>query len=460
MSNINKNMPLFRPSNVPLIATVQTADCELSFEIDSRYKIRELIEMVCSTLSVKEKQFFGLCKPPEPNTHPNIKTSNNSSSRLSQRSKNSNESLSSNSSKNTFNLSRSETSLSDIFWLDNSRKLSDYSFINSQLNSPVNLKSSESDCSNNFTDKTFCSSSKRKAKNLPVVRLDFRIRFYPESIDEQIYQLATQRLLFLQIRDQILKGSLPLASDEAEDAILLSAYSCQVFNGNFDQRNFIYETGQIDYLAIFNYLTNNGQVRLVSEKIEKLFKSHNNLDGGQANEWIIRLTHFIVERLANLTGLITEEAILEYLKKAETIEAYGFAYWAVSCESSKFQKRQPSLTGNRTNSVSVSHSLMNLNQLKKAKHSTQNIWFGVNQKGISLYDWNDNERQKALVAWSWSRIYATEFSGRKVVVKIKGDDMFGGKGRKLESFTFHVHSEDCCISVSRVWFTLVEVFLI
>ena len=438
-------MPLFRPSTIPLIVAVQTADCELSFEIDSRYKIRELIEMVCSTLSVKEKQFFGLCKPPEA-TKPHIKTnSNNITSRLSQRSKNSNESLSSNSSKNTFNLSRSEASLSDIFWLDNSRKLSDYSFINTQINNPRNPKSSESDCSEKtIANNTFCSSSKRKSKNLPVIRLDFRVRYYPESIDEQIYQLATQRLLFLQVRDQILKGSLPLASDEAEDAILLSAYSCQVFNGNFDQRNFIYETGQIDYLAIFNYLTNNGQVKLVSEKIEKLFKSHNNLDGGQANEWIIRLTHFIVERLANLTGLITEEAILEYLKKAETIEAYGFAYWAVSCESSKFQKRQHSLSMNKLHHASIT---------EKTKQ-TQNIWFGVNQKGISLYDWNDNERQKALVAWSWSRIYTTEFSGKKIVVKIKGDDMFGGKGRKLESFTFHVHSEDCCLSVSKVWFTL------
>ena len=59
-------MPFFNFSNpTPIIAVVQTAENELKWEVDSKIKVKDLIQMVCNDLTLRESCYFGLCQPPK-----------------------------------------------------------------------------------------------------------------------------------------------------------------------------------------------------------------------------------------------------------------------------------------------------------------------------------------------------------------------------------------------------------
>ena len=61
-----QKMPFFNFSNpTPIIAVVQTAENELKWEVDSKIKVKDLIQMVCNDLTLRESCYFGLCQPPK-----------------------------------------------------------------------------------------------------------------------------------------------------------------------------------------------------------------------------------------------------------------------------------------------------------------------------------------------------------------------------------------------------------
>lgn len=59
-------MPFFSwNSSNPIIVSVQTAENELSWEVDAKIKVRDLKQMVCNDLSLREGSYFALCFPPK-----------------------------------------------------------------------------------------------------------------------------------------------------------------------------------------------------------------------------------------------------------------------------------------------------------------------------------------------------------------------------------------------------------
>ena len=218
------------------------------------------------------------------------------------------------------------------------------STLNSSSSSQIHHSSSLSIASTSLSSKKHKKSHRSPDspnKPVPTIRLDFRVRFYPESIETEIVQGVTQRLFFLQIRDQILKGNLICSP---EDAVTMAAYSCQAEHGDWEviYRQFMNYDGSYDILKIYNFLTSNGQVRLVSERIEKNIhqasvlehnlNNLNNFDGKTAinfevlrEEVMKKVVNHILERYTSFNGILPDEAITNYLKIAQNLDSYGYS---------------------------------------------------------------------------------------------------------------------------------------
>ena len=123
----------FWSSQIPINAVVQTAECELVYSVDAKLKVRELFNLVCSSLGLREHFYFGLCRPPKHFTASteNIKESSSSDS-LKDVGKNNNGSgpLHSHSNSNSSNHNNNQllqntqfSDLSDIRWLNPGKRL-------------------------------------------------------------------------------------------------------------------------------------------------------------------------------------------------------------------------------------------------------------------------------------------------------------------------------------------------
>lgn len=242
----------------------------------------------------------------------------------------------------------------------------------------------------------------------------------------------------------------------------MAAYSCQAEHGDWEVicRQFMNYDGSYDILKIYTFLTSNGQIRLVSERIEKnihqatvLEHNLNNLSSLNVgfektviNHDQIRaditkkVVNHILERYTSFNGILPDEAITSYLKIAQNLDSYGYSYWAVSSEfdasdpnstpSDLFKNNhtQKSNTLKPKNSSSnltslpepLSRSLTALNHLKGTNHKNYSCqyWFGVSQKGISIYEMGDHERARPLQQWPWPKLHQTEINGRKILLRI------------------------------------------
>jgi len=287
----------FWSSQIPINAVVQTAECELVYSVDAKLKVRDLFNLVCNSLGLREHFYFGLCRPPKHFTasSENIKEASSSDS-LKDIGKHHSHSNSNSSNHNNQLLQNTQFSdLSDIRWLNPSKRLCDYSFISQEIakqkrTTQQKLSKSSSvqnlffpfdsskkqtnpehqnpqelytknhtvlnhPASHHASTLSISSSSSKKQKTnkpVPTIRLDFRVRFYPENIESEIVQGVTQRLFFLQIRDQILKGNLICSP---EDAVTMAAYSCQAEHGDWEVicRQFMNYDGSYDILKIYTF---------------------------------------------------------------------------------------------------------------------------------------------------------------------------------------------------------------
>ena len=224
----------------------------------------------------------------------------------------------------------------------------------------------------------------------PIIYLDFRVRFYPENIESDLMQSITQRLFFMQIRDQILQGVLPCSP---EAAVKFAALNCQAIFGDWeaihqqfyvpvnnnrksirgshsqhnlamagstttglnmnfgnsqshhqlDANNLLNNNSNsspsYDYARVYNYLIQSGG-KLVPDKIKKnlqdsVFLEDHNLNSYQQSQYSkedsvkIKLITHVVNQYQELNGILPDEAIVLYLKDAQVLPGFGTSYWAV-----------------------------------------------------------------------------------------------------------------------------------
>jgi len=138
-------------------------------------------------------------------------------------------------------------------------------------------------------------------KKEETLQFKFRFKTYPENVAEEIIQEQTLRLLYLQIKSDILNEGVFCPP---EKAVLLASYATQVKYGNYDP-----ERNEQGYLANDNILPRSV---IVEHKLSR-------------EEWEEKVSIFHGKH----KGMSKEEGMLEYLKVAQDLETYGISYFEV-----------------------------------------------------------------------------------------------------------------------------------
>jgi len=133
------------------------------------------------------------------------------------------------------------------------------------------------------------------------MRFDFRVKFYPEDIDE-ILQVKTLKLFFQQVKNDILSENLFATADKC---VLLASYAAQSKHGDYDE-----EEHAEGYLSKDKLLP--------KEVVDKHTLT--------SDEWEAKVSTFH----KNHSGVTKEEAMMEYLKLAQDLEMFGITYYPVT----------------------------------------------------------------------------------------------------------------------------------
>ena len=128
----------------------------------------------------------------------------------------------------------------------------------------------------------------------------FLVKFYPEDASEELIQEVTQRMFFLQVKEQILSDQIYCS---AETAVLLASYALQAKYG--------------DYHNDFTTATIANDRLLPARVLEGHTFSKEEWDGK------------IITWYKEHAGMLKEEAMLEYLKVAQDLEMYGVNYFEI-----------------------------------------------------------------------------------------------------------------------------------
>ncbi|KAM3866846.1 moesin-like [Diretmus argenteus] len=166
--------------------------------------------------------------------------------------------------------------------------------------------------------------------------IKFRAKFYPEDVADELIQEATQRLFFLQVKENILNDDIYCPP---ETAVLLASYAVQTKHG--DYRKDYHLTG---YLA---------RDKLLPQRVLLQHKLNN-------NQWEERIQVWHQEH----KGVLREDAMVEYLKIAQDLEMYGVNYFSI-----------------------------------KNKKGSE-LWLGVDALGLNIYDKKDKMTPKIGFPWS------------------------------------------------------------
>ncbi|CAD5215856.1 unnamed protein product [Bursaphelenchus okinawaensis] len=125
----------------------------------------------------------------------------------------------------------------------------------------------------------------------------FLVKFFPESVEEELIQDITRHLFFLQIKQSILKEDLYC---QAEAAVLLASYAVQAMYGDASED--------------------------IELELDKLLPSTVISHYHMSKEmWEERLRKW----WANNSGLSTEDAEMEYLRVAQDLDMYGIQYYPI-----------------------------------------------------------------------------------------------------------------------------------
>jgi len=142
----------------------------------------------------------------------------------------------------------------------------------------------------------------QKVKKEATLQFKFRVRYYPENVVDEIIQGSTLRLLYLQVKADVLNESTYCV---AEKAVLLSSFAAQAKYGNFESS--VHEAG---------YLAND---KILPEQVMTGHKL-------SREEWENKISLFHAKH----KGMTREDAMMEYLKVAQDLETFGISYFDIT----------------------------------------------------------------------------------------------------------------------------------
>lgn len=252
----------------------------MEFDIDSKATGKELFDLVCRTMGLRETWYFGL---------------------------------------------QFFDSKGYINWLKFDKKLCDQDVGTTRLKSSLSSSGPSSTTSSNSSVSTTASSvsggiptlvnprhhslnicstiSSRDNKNKPHMTFNFLAKFFPEDVTEELIQEVTQRLFYLQVKQAILNMDI-FCPPEA--SVLLASYAVQAKYGDYDETNFkpgkfVPAEDLLPQRVLDQYQMT---PEMWEERIKVWYKDH--------------------------LGMSRDEAELEYLKIAQDLDMYGVNYFPIS----------------------------------------------------------------------------------------------------------------------------------
>ncbi|KAM4713175.1 ezrin b [Anableps anableps] len=193
-------------------------------------------------------------------------------------------------------------------------------------------------------------SSQDVKKDNPL-QFKFRAKFFPEDVSEELIQEVTQKLFFLQVKEGILGDEIYCPP---ETAVLLASYAVQAKFGDYDK-----EVHRPGYLV---------SERMLPQRVMEQHKL-------SKEQWEERIQVWHEEH----SGMLREDAMLEYLKISQDLEMYGVNYFDI-----------------------------------KNKKGTE-LRLGVDALGLNIYEKDDKLTPK--IGFPWSEIRNISFNDKKFIIK-------------------------------------------
>lgn len=168
------------------------------------------------------------------------------------------------------------------------------------------------------------------------MQFKFRAKFFPEDVSEELIQEVTQRMFFLQVKENILNDEIYCPP---ETSVLLASYAVQAKYSDYNPE--VHKTG---------FLTND---KLLPQRVIDQHKM-------SKDQWEERIVNWYSEH----KGMMREESMMEYLKIAQDLEMYGVNYFDI-----------------------------------KNKKGTE-LYLGVDALGLNIYERDDRLTPKIGFPWS------------------------------------------------------------
>jgi len=142
----------------------------------------------------------------------------------------------------------------------------------------------------------------QKIKKEATLQFKFRVKYFPENVEDEVIQASTLRLLYLQVRSAVLGET---TYCPAEKAVLLASFAVQAKYSNYEPE--VHEPG---------YLTNDNLLPPAVISGHKLSRE----------EWEEKIGKFHAKH----QGMSRAEAMMEYLKVGQDLETYGISYYDIT----------------------------------------------------------------------------------------------------------------------------------
>jgi len=168
------------------------------------------------------------------------------------------------------------------------------------------------------------------------MQFQFRAKFFPEDVGEELIQEVTQKLFFLQVKDAILNDDIYCPP---ETSVLLASYAVQAKYGSYNPKK-----------NAPGFLAND---RILPSRVMDQHKM-------DRSQWEERIVNWYKEH----TSMLREDAIMEYLKISQDLEMYGVNYFEI-----------------------------------KNKKGTE-LYLGVDALGLNIYSCSDKLTPKIGFPWS------------------------------------------------------------
>lgn len=262
-----------------ILVEVQTLDTTMEFDIESKALGKELFELVCRTIGLRETWYFGL---------------------------------------------QYYDSKGFMNWLKMDKRLNDQDVGTTRLKSSLSSSGPSSTTSSNSSVSTTTSSTSGGISNLvnarhhslyangtlrgeepkkPHMTFNFLAKFFPEDVTEELVQEVTQRLFYLQVKQAILNMEI-FCPPEA--SVLLASYAVQAKYGDYDEGSF--KPGMLADAE-----------DLLPQRVLDQYQMTPEMWEERIRVWY-----------ADHRGMSRDEAELEYLKIAQDLDMYGVNYFSIS----------------------------------------------------------------------------------------------------------------------------------